>query len=144
MSLSGDRVTRHVAGVRAVWCLLGAMLLAPFAAHAALTVTPLTWNVVGLDSNSPTTGPKNFPIGARVCSNIATTNVTANFVFDTANPNVNLRAGSLASLTFAAIASGACVDAYFEAEVTQVPAAYDPTRRYHITASDVTGTYSTP
>src|SRR3954471_13726128 len=106
MSLSGDRVTRHVAGLRAVWCLLVAMLLAPFSAHAALTVTPLTWNVVGLDSNSPTTGPKNFPIGARVCSNIATSNVTANRVFDTAHRSVYLRAGSLASLNFAAIGSG--------------------------------------
>jgi hypothetical protein len=35
-------------------------------AHATLTVTPITWNVVGLDSNSPTAGPKDFPVGARL------------------------------------------------------------------------------
>ncbi|MEO5626084.1 MAG: hypothetical protein ABIQ70_08775 [Dokdonella sp.] len=129
---------RHVG----VWVAL--VLLAPITAHAALTVTPLTWNVVGLDSNSPASGPKNFPVGARVCSDVATTNVTANFVFDNTNANVNLRAGSLSSLNFATIGAGSCADAYFEVEVTQVAAAYDTTRRYHITANDITGTYSTP
>ncbi len=30
-------------------------------AHAALTATPLTWNVIGLDSNTPTAGPEILP-----------------------------------------------------------------------------------
>ena len=63
------------------------LLLLPAAAHAAttLTVAPIAWNVVGLDSNSPATGPANFPVGARVCSSVATTNVAVTFVWDTAN-----------------------------------------------------------
>ena len=130
--------------VRQVSLLLLLGMGLPAAAHAALTVTPLTWNIVGLDSNSPTAGPKNFPIGARICSNTATINVAASFVFDSANANINLRPGSLSTLNFASIAAGACIDAYFEVEVNQVAAAYDTTRRYHVTASDGTGTYSTP
>ena len=37
-----------------------------------LTVTPVTWNIIGLDSNKPTTGPKFFPVGARVCTSVGT------------------------------------------------------------------------
>jgi uncharacterized repeat protein (TIGR01451 family) len=119
-------------------------LLLPIAAEATLMVTPLTWNVVGLDSNSPTSGPKFFPVGARVCSNVATTNVGVDFIWDSANANVNLRSGSLSTLTLASIGAGACADAYFEVEVNQVAAAYDTARRYHITATDGSGTASTP
>ncbi len=128
---------------------LGALLLAllaPVVAHATLTVTPITFNVVGLDSNTPASGPKFFPVGARVCSNVATTNVTATWVWDSANANINLRTGSLSSIFFPAIAAGAagCRDAYFEVEVTQVAAAFDTARRYHIVATDGSGSFSTP
>ena len=127
--------------------MLGAAVLGlfvPIFAHAALTVTPITWNVVGLDSNSPTSGPKDFPVGARVCSNVATTNVAVNWIWDSANANVNLRPGSLSAITLPAIGAGVCADAYFEVEVNQVAAAYDTTRRYHITATDGSGTASSP
>ena len=135
-------VIRRAARRTASWMILS--LVFPVAAHAALTVNPLTWNVIGLDSNSPTAGPKNFPVGARVCSDVATVNVVANFVFDSANSNISLRAGSLSTLSFPSIGAGACIDAYFEIEVTQVAAAYDTTRRYHVTATDGSGTYSSP
>ncbi len=114
------------------------------AASAALSVTPLTWNVVGLDSNSPATGPHLFPVGARVCSTTATTNVAVNFVWDSANANVNLRTGSLSSINLPSIGAGACADAYFEADVTPTPAAFDTARRYHVTATDGSGTASSP
>jgi large repetitive protein len=120
-----------------------ALFLAP-ALHAALTVQPITWNVIGLDSNAPLTGPKYFPVGARVCSNVATTNVSVSFVWDSANALVALRSGSLSTINFPSIGAGTCADAYFEVEVTQVPAAFDTTRRYHITATDVSGTASSP
>src|SRR5437870_3678265 len=109
-----------------------------------LTVTPVTWNIIGLDSNKPTTGPKFFPVGARVCTSVATTNVTVTLVWDSANANIDLRPGSLNPITMASIGAGSCADAYFEVEVTQVAAAYDTTRRYHITATDGSGPASTP
>jgi uncharacterized repeat protein (TIGR01451 family) len=119
-------------------------LLVPAAAHAAttLTVAPIAWNVIGLDSNSPATGPANFPIGARVCSSVATTNVAVTFVWDSANPLVDLRAGSLTTVNIPAIGAGQCSDAYFEVSIVRNPAAFDTTRRYHITAMDVSGTAS--
>jgi len=97
---------------------------------ASLSVTPITWNVVGLDSNSPATGPNRFPVGARVCNTGTTVlgNVTANFNWDSANANINLRAGSLSSVSLGSIAVGNCADAYFEAEVNKVSAAYNTTR----------------
>ncbi|MGN6184169.1 MAG: DUF7507 domain-containing protein [Thermoanaerobaculia bacterium] len=127
---------------RAAALILFAFLF-PVAAHATLTVTPLTWNVVGLDSNDPANGPRNFPVGARVCSNVATTHVSASFVWDSANPFVNLRSGSLSTINIPSIGAGSCADAYFEVSITTNPAAFDTARRYHITATDVSGTAST-
>jgi uncharacterized repeat protein (TIGR01451 family) len=122
------------------------------AAHAAvtLTVSPITWNIIGLDSNSPTSGPYRFPVGARVCnSSGGTTTATVNFVWDdgldaySGHSYINLRTGSLSSTTLSFTGNG-CQDAYFEAEVARVSGAYNKTRRYHITATDVSGTASTP
>jgi large repetitive protein len=128
---------------RFVFFLLICAVFAPLAANAALTVTPITWNVVGLDSNDPASGPHLFPVGARVCSNVATTGVAVNFSFDSANAFINLRGGSLSTINFASIGAGQCKDAYFEVDVTQTASAFDTARRYHITAADGTGTYST-
>jgi uncharacterized repeat protein (TIGR01451 family) len=135
------KATRLILGIS----MLSALVF-PMSGQTAvtLTVTPVTWNVIGLDSNKPTTGPKFFPLGARVCSSVATTNVTVTLVFDSANANIDLRPGSLNPITIAAIGAGGCADAFFEVEVNQVPAAYDTTRRYHITATDGSGTASTP
>ncbi|HEX2123467.1 MAG TPA: hypothetical protein VHL59_17680, partial [Thermoanaerobaculia bacterium] len=121
-----------------------AVLLPAMNAAATLTVSPITWNIVGLDSNDVNTGPNNFPVGARVCSDVATANVSVSFVFDSANPFVNLRPGSLNPIIIPTIAAGTCRDAYFEVTVTRNPAAYDTTRRYHITATDFSGSASTP
>ncbi len=115
-----------------------------------LTVTPLTWNIVGLDSNNPATGPNRFPVGARVCNAGSTGfgNVTAVFSWDSLNQYVSLRPGSLTSVSLGAIGAGSCADAYFEVEVdkTAGPAPFNTSRRYHISATDsVSGnTGSTP
>src|SRR6478752_5610516 len=111
-------LARRVAA-RFTFCVASATALVPAIANATLSVTPLTWNVIGLDSNSPATGPQNFPIGARVCSTSATSNVSAQLVWDSANPNINERPGSQTTLTIPSIAVGGCADAYFEAQVTR-------------------------
>ncbi|MCH8875205.1 MAG: DUF11 domain-containing protein [Chloroflexi bacterium] len=132
--------------------LLGAILFTalPALAQPILTITPITWNVVGLDSNDVTTGPNNFPVGARVCNTGDTdaTNVTSAFVWDTANALIDLRPGSKTSYTgadaVATLAAGACHDFYYEVQITRSASAYDQTRRYHITATaDTLGTSST-
>ena len=104
----------------------------------SMTVTPLTWNVIGLDSNTPATGPNLFPVGARVCNTGVTGfgNVTAVFAWDSVNANINLRTGSLNPITLGTIAAGACADAYFEVEINKTAAAFGTARRFHITATD--------
>ncbi|MEA2237248.1 MAG: hypothetical protein QOC81_1972 [Thermoanaerobaculia bacterium] len=126
--------------------LAGLVVSLPAFAVTTLSIAapPINWNVVGLDSNTPATGPHLFPVGTRVCSSVATTNVSVNFVFDSANPFVNLRAGSLSTVVIPSIGAGQCKDAYFEVDITQTAAAFDTTRRFHITATDVSGTVSTP
>ncbi|HYJ45376.1 MAG TPA: hypothetical protein VEV81_02100, partial [Pyrinomonadaceae bacterium] len=114
-------------------------------ASAQLSITPNTWNVIGLDSNKLTDGPNVFPAGARVCNTGGTTlnNVVANFVWDSSNLNINLTDNSTASAR--TLAAGACVDFYFNVTVTRTNAVYGTARRFHITASaDGTGTVSTP
>jgi len=112
----------------------GSALLISAEAYAALTVTPSTWNIIGLDSNTPAFGPNRFPVGAKVCSSSAVTDVPVTFSADSANPYIYLRPGSLSTITIPSIAAGACADAYFEVEVTQNSAAFDTTLQYHISA----------
>ncbi len=66
--------------------LVLSVLVFPAVAQAALTIEPITWNIIGLDSNDPATGPNSFPVGARVCSTTPTTNVMVNYVWDSTNP----------------------------------------------------------
>ncbi|PYS37406.1 MAG: hypothetical protein DMF71_18625, partial [Acidobacteria bacterium] len=80
-------------------------------AYAGLTVTPVTWNVVGLDSNNPTaSGPDTFQVGARVCNTggTAVNNIVGDFIWDSANPFVNLSGAS--TLNVASLNAGACTD----------------------------------
>ncbi len=59
-------------------------------------------------------------------------------------PNINLRSGSLTSLTFASIGAGECVDAYFELKLNRSASAFEASRPYVISATDSSGTASTP
>lgn len=117
-------------------------LFSPASASSNLTITPITWNVIGLDSNNVAVGPNNFPVGARVCNSGApVTNLTATFYWDDGNdlfsgdPYINLRAGSLSTISLTSLDTGACHDFYFEATVTRNSSAYNRTRRYHITVT---------
>ena len=86
----------------------------------AQTLTPVTWNVVGLDSNDVTAGPNVFPVGVRVCNTTATalTGAQARFVWDTTSayitrtsaatidlPNLGL---AFPGLTPADLSAGSC------------------------------------
>jgi uncharacterized repeat protein (TIGR01451 family) len=113
---------------------------------AQITITPVSWNVIGLDSNNVSDGPNVFPVGARICnsSGSALTNVTASFLWDSSNIYINLETGSPTTLTYSTIAAGACNDAYFNVSVTRTASAYNATRRFHITAVSGASTVSTP
>ena len=87
----------------------------PAYAAANMSVTPITWNVVGLDSNNVNVGPNNFPVGVRVCNTSTASetlnNLTATFVWDdgqVTDPYINLRTGSQNPITFTGLAAGGC------------------------------------
>ena len=108
---------------------------------AQVTVTPVTWNVIGLDSNkwSQGVGPDTFQVGARACNVGATAvaNITGTFVWDSSNPYINLATGTLNPVTYASLPVGTCTDFYFPVTVSRVGAVFttNPSRRYHITVS---------
>lgn len=114
-------------------------------AYAGLTITPVTWNVVGLDSNRTTDGPDTFQIGARVCNTggIAVNSIVGDFIWDSSNAFINLSGAS--TLNVSSLNAGACVDLYYPVTVTRTTSAYDTSRSYHISVS-ATGvsTISTP
>jgi len=104
---------------------------------------PITWNVVGLDSNDVDDGPEDFPVGVRACNPDPTyifTDVEANFVWEPGGTQsddtyIRLRPGSLNPIQpnpQVDLAPGECHDFYFEVELVRDPAAYDQTRRYRI------------
>src|SRR5205807_7066803 len=114
-------------------------------AYAGLTVTPVTWNVIGLDSNRVTDGPDTFQVGARVCNTGATavTNVTGTLIWDSANAFINVNGSN--PINAGTYPAGACYDIYFPVTVTRTSSAYNTTRRYHITVSgDSVASVSTP
>jgi len=117
------------------------------AAAAALTVTPNTWNVIGLDSNTPAFGPNRFPVGAKVCGVPADANTYVKAAFNgdlggtDSGTYIYLRSGSLSDVSLQLDANG-CAYAYFEVEVAKTSAAFDKTRRYHLSAEKCTAVVS--
>jgi len=132
-----------------------ALLVGAGQAAAQLTITPITWDVIGLDSNNPlTSGPDTFPVGARVC-NVGSTTLTgvkANFFWDSTHPYINSL--GLTEVKLDDLPSGTapghfntlsnvppnCRDAYFNVIVSRVDnsvtdTAYNATRQYHIEAT---------
>jgi uncharacterized repeat protein (TIGR01451 family) len=133
---------------------------APALAAPILTIQPISWNIVGLDSNNVNVGPNTYMVGARVCNvgDTAATNVTATFVRDGAiNSLLNLQGSS--TLTLASLPAGTtsqppgntgatpnnCTDFYYNIVITRNSAAYNTSQMYHIEASATgVGTISTP
>src|SRR6266550_5333921 len=76
-------------------------------AYAGLTVTPTSWNVVGLDSNNTSTGPDTFEIGVRVCNTggTAVTNIVGDFIWDSANAYININGST--TLNVSSLSGGA-------------------------------------
>ncbi|MDX6557682.1 MAG: hypothetical protein QOF72_731, partial [Blastocatellia bacterium] len=121
--------------IRSSMLLIFLGVLGVQSAYAGLTVTPTSWNVVGLDSNNTNSGPDTYQIGGRVCNTggTAVTNIVGNFIWDSSNAYINLNGAS--ALNVSSLAGGACIDLYYSVVVTRTSLAYNATRRYHITVS---------
>jgi uncharacterized repeat protein (TIGR01451 family) len=141
------RFLHHTRLLRLLALLAICFTASVLSANAAITITPATWNVVGLDSNNVNVGPSIFPIGARVCNTAASpvTNISASFVWDSTDTYINLNAGTLTTVTYSSLAANACVDYYFDVIVTRTSDAYYHARGYHISAAgDGVSQVSTP
>jgi hypothetical protein len=149
----GERgIGRRALGLRALGLIVAFSAVAlqipytyTWAAPGPLTITPLGWDVVGLDSNNVNVGPNVYPVGARVCNTgtSAVTNLSVAWSWGSANAYVGLT--GVTSFNQDALDAGGCDDFYFDVRVTRDAAAYDTSRRFTISASgDSVGTVTTP
>lgn len=124
--------------------MLGSLLAASTAEATITSVTPITWNVIGLQSNNVLAGPNRFPVGARVCSDSATplNNYQVNFVWTSENAYLNLTDNR--DKVFIDIPAGGCADAYFEVTLVRNDLAFYTARRYYIQAGDPPSGPTTP
>ncbi|HEX6641403.1 MAG TPA: C25 family cysteine peptidase [Thermoanaerobaculia bacterium] len=106
----------------------------------ALCIDPISWNVIGLDSNKALApnndGPDTFMVGARACNKGATTltNVVATYnTVGAVNPYINLADNSTISIS--EIRPDRCEDFYFNGQITRINAAYFTTQGYTVTAT---------
>ena len=137
--------------------VLGLLLSCQWVSAQNLTIAPITWNVIGLDSNRPVTdGPDTFPVGARVCN-------TGGATVTGLGATLNLGAGSAvisvsgaSSIVYGTLTSGAataqspsqytittpatnCADLYFNVVIARAATSFNKTRTFTIS---VTGTNS--
>jgi uncharacterized repeat protein (TIGR01451 family) len=134
--------------------LAGAALVAvPAPAHAAasLTVTPTTWNVIGLDSNKPSVSngrPNEFPVGAKVCNSgdAVATGVQAAWAWTTTNSNLALSTPGATTRGVGDLPPGGCAQVTFNVSINRNQQSFNNrTRGYQITATTPAGlSASTP
>lgn len=110
------------------------------------TVTPNTWNVIGLQGNDVSAGPNEYPVGARVCAGAAPLpagrtaqfqwidRASGNPVGSAESPYITLVGSS--SITLSALAANACQDVYFNVQIARDVAAFGTKAPYRITLMD--------
>ncbi len=144
MTSTGSASARHFSrGLLLLMMIAGSVAMQPV--KAELTVSPITWDIVGLDHNRPlTSGPELFPAGARVCTDVATTNIEVELVWESASPYIDHRPGSLTLIEVDELVADECFDAYFEIQLQRSASAFGQSRQYRIEARDGNGAFSSP
>jgi hypothetical protein len=99
-------------------------------------VTPITWDVLGLDSNNVNVGPNVFPVGVRVCNTGSdpATNVVATWAWKTAQNSFTGPAEG-ATVSVGTMATSSCRHAYFEVTLNRSASARRKSRDYQITVT---------
>jgi hypothetical protein len=154
MSIASKRYRGALLGIVLVVASLVAIILPGFIPEIAVVeaaqefdIKIISWDIIGLDSNQPASGPNRFPVGARVCNtgDTPSASVTVTLNWDSANSYIDLYPNPAANqITLNPIGVGSCSDAYFEVDVDRDSNAYETWRQYHITASDGVASASTP
>lgn len=113
---------------------------------SGLSVTTVTWDIIGVKSNNTglSTGPgPGFPVGVKVCNTTgsAITDVNTDFTFKSTNSYITLSGPATDSVgTLAASGSpGDCAYSYYSVDVDRVSGARGTNRSYEITAYDNSG-----
>lgn len=127
-------------------------LTQPAYAATNLTIEPLTWDFIGLDSNNVNVGPNEYLTGARVCNvgSEPAQNLKVRFAREGAyNPYLTIiNALNSDTWTVPSLPSGArplnhhkvaskpanCFDAYYNITIARNAGAYATTQRYRIEA----------
>jgi LPXTG-site transpeptidase (sortase) family protein len=144
MSSQYVRLKKHLKRITpaflAVFFLIG-IFWTPSVAHAAapdFTITPITWNVVGLDAEDVSQGPNTFPVGVRVCNtgDTAATNVRVGFFWAEEEPNPLINIAGPSEHEFPSLSDGNCIDVYFTIAVTRDTAALGTSSPYYIAVSE--------
>lgn len=132
----------------------GLLLSSQWASAQTLSISALTWNVIGLDSNQPvTSGPDTFPVGARVCNTggAAVTNLNATLNLGAGSTVISISGAS--SIAYGTLTSGTataqspsqyaitspaanCADLYFNVVIARAATSFNKTRTFTI---NVTG-----
>jgi LPXTG-motif cell wall-anchored protein len=114
-------------------------------AAAGLTITPIEWNVVGLDSNNPADGPHSFSNGVSVCNTGSTDvpDLVTTWLWDSGSSAISLLGA--ASKPAVRLAAGTCRSVWYAVDVVPSASSFDQTRRFHVVASGTgVSTVSTP
>jgi len=136
-------VTRLVAVIALLLAFIGVGGTAT--AASGLTITPVEWNVVGLDSNNPADGPHSFSNGVNVCNTGSTDvpDLVTTWAWDSASSAISLLGA--ASKPAVRLAAGTCRSVWYAVDVVPAASSFDQTRRFHVVASGTgVSTVSTP
>lgn len=161
MSSVRSRFGRSVSVFAVSVVAMATVIIAAPQAQAAVgpfTLTALSWDDIGLDSNDVTTGPNVYEIGIRACNTGVTTAPTVTATWTWTNigrtrtgvaiasppgPYVAIQTGTSATQVIHGLAGGACFDFYFNMEIVRNAAAYKTTRNYTVTVDDGAGVTAT-
>ena len=134
-------ITRVIPALLSIIFLVGLYWM-PVSSHSTashLTITPITWNVVGLDAEDVNRGPNTFPVGVRVCNtgDTAATNLRVGFLWveEEADRPINLVGPSEFEYPSLA-ANGGCTDVYFTVAITRETESYGASASYYIATTE--------
>ena len=149
MPVGGPSVYRSLASRLGIGRLAVALSLLAFGFANSLqaqTIEPITWNVIGLDSNKPADAqlppgiypPKSYPVGVKVCNTSGSSaDLYTRFEFtDNASPTYLTLIGDDAEgdtdISVGNLGAGVCREVFYQIDIDQVNAAYDNREGYRI------------
>ncbi|HET6794575.1 MAG TPA: DUF11 domain-containing protein, partial [Acidimicrobiales bacterium] len=117
-------------------------LAAPAAAAETASVAPLSWDVIGLDSNRPQKStPHVFPVAARFCNTgAALTGAYAQLSLTASGNSSTIDYSGPSTGPTLNLAAGACTDAFFHVQVNQSSQSFGQTDGYTLALKDSGGT----